>query len=86
MNLFSSVRLTIAINVFLVLGIVFVLNSALNYKNYTLEENGNWASAKADLRGLNGVYACLFTKTALSKTASISLHGSDTRSCCITRR
>jgi lysophospholipase L1-like esterase len=52
---------------FLVIAGGYVLNEAVNYAAYTLEKNGNWESRKLKLKGVNGVFATMFTKNALHR-------------------
>ncbi|MBL7777710.1 MAG: SGNH/GDSL hydrolase family protein [Chitinophagales bacterium] len=52
---------------FLVAAGSYVLNEAVNYAAYTLEKNGNWESRKLKLKGVNGVFATMFTKNALHR-------------------
>ena len=54
MNIFFNTRVTLTVNVLLILLSAFLLNSFLNYQSYTLEKDGNWNSTKTNLKGVNG--------------------------------
>ncbi len=55
------------LNIAIAFATAIVLNSLVNYKNYTLLESGQWASSKLSLKGLGGAYANMYTKVPLSK-------------------
>ena len=66
MSILSNFRVTFIINLLFVIATAILLNSFLNYTEYTLDENGKWHSTKTTLTGLNGAYAYIFTKNGLS--------------------